>query len=228
MDEKFSASKMCRFPTNGNAIPTPEPEPEPEAKTWARAGDRCWEIRRRGASFQSGSSFRNKSGPGRPSRRSSPGMLKHTHFLKPTMILWRDRVFAIQAKACWLKRCSTNLCANINWWLHLLCPFPLSGFEGQAPSSFILLLGVSSKVSMMFFQMNILGHSMMFHGDYIKRCLLTIRVSHILQLTKLVSEIKNKITAANRLFSTICKLKTNLWELSEVPVKGCSSWDNLC
>ncbi len=37
--------------------------------------------------------------------------------------MWKDKVFAIQAKAHWLERCSTNLCVNINWWLHLLCPF---------------------------------------------------------------------------------------------------------
>ncbi len=32
---------------------------------------------------------------------------------------------------------------------------------------------------------------MMFHGDYKKRCLLTILVSQILLLTQLISEIKN-------------------------------------
>jgi hypothetical protein len=42
------------------------------------------------------------------------------------------------------------------------------------------------------------GASMMFHGDYKKRCLLTILVSQILLLT---SEIKKSITA-NGLFST--------------------------
>jgi hypothetical protein len=34
------------------------------------------------------------------------------------------------------------------------------------------------------------GASMMFHGDYKKRCLLTIMVSQILLLIKLISEIK--------------------------------------
>ncbi len=34
------------------------------------------------------------------------------------------------------------------------------------------------------------GVSMMFHGDYKKRCLLTILVSQILLLIKLISEIK--------------------------------------
>jgi hypothetical protein len=45
------------------------------------------------------------------------------------------------------------------------------------------------------------GASMMFHGDYKKRCLLTILVSQILLLTQLISEIK-KSTTANRLFTT--------------------------
>jgi hypothetical protein len=57
--------------------------------------------------------------------------------------------------------------------------------------------------SMVFCQKNILGHSMMFHGDYIKRCLLTIMVSQILHLKQLMSEKKNIVTAANGLFSTI-------------------------
>jgi hypothetical protein len=35
-----------------------------------------------------------------------------------------------------------------------------------------------------------LEHSMSFHGDYIKRCLLMHGVSQILYLTKLISEIK--------------------------------------
>jgi hypothetical protein len=34
------------------------------------------------------------------------------------------------------------------------------------------------------------GASMIFHGDYKKRCLLTIMVSQILLLIKLISEIK--------------------------------------
>jgi hypothetical protein len=28
--------------------------------------------------------------------------------------LWKDRVFAIRAKAHWLERCGTDLCVNIN------------------------------------------------------------------------------------------------------------------
>jgi hypothetical protein len=46
------------------------------------------------------------------------------------------------------------------------------------------------------------GASMMFHGDYKKRCLLTILVSRILLLTTLISEIK-KSTTANGLFTTV-------------------------
>jgi len=45
------------------------------------------------------------------------------------------------------------------------------------------------------------GASMMLHGDYKKRCLLTILVSQILRLTQLISEIK-KSTNANKFFST--------------------------
>ncbi len=61
--------------------------------------------------------------------------------------------------------------------------------------------------SMMFCQKNTLGHSMMFHGDYIKRCLLTIMVSQILYLTLLISEIKNIVPAANELLSTIAMIE---------------------
>jgi hypothetical protein len=34
--------------------------------------------------------------------------------LAPTELVWKDRVFAIQAEARWLERCGTDLCANIN------------------------------------------------------------------------------------------------------------------
>jgi hypothetical protein len=50
---------------------------------------------------------------------------------------------------------------------------------------------------------------MMFHGDYIKRCLLTIMVSQILYLTLLISEIKNIVTAANGLLSTISMIENS-------------------
>jgi hypothetical protein len=67
-----------------------------------------------------------------------------------------------------------------------------------------LVAGCVMEGSMMFCQKNILGHSMMFHEDYIKRCLLIILVSQILYLIQLISEIKNIITAANGLLSTPC------------------------
>jgi hypothetical protein len=46
------------------------------------------------------------------------------------------------------------------------------------------------------------GASMMFHGDYKKRCLLTILVCQILLLTPLIFEIK-KSTTAKGLFTTL-------------------------
>ena len=80
-----------------------------------------------------------------------------------------------------------------------------------------LVAGCVMEGSMLFCHKNVLGHSMMFLGDYKKRCLLTIMVSQILYLTQLISEIKNTFTAANGLFSTILlKLVTvlNLFEPS--------------
>ncbi len=46
------------------------------------------------------------------------------------------------------------------------------------------------------------GASMMFHGNYKKRCLLTILVSQTLLLTQLIYEIK-KSTTANGHFTTL-------------------------
>jgi len=43
-----------------------------------------------------------------------------------------------------------------------------------------LVAGCVMEGSMVFCQKNILEHSTGFHGDYIKRCLLTHRVSQIL------------------------------------------------
>jgi hypothetical protein len=62
--------------------------------------------------------------------------------------------------------------------------------------------GCAMEGSMMLCQKNILWHSMMFHGDYIKRSLLTIMVGRILYITPLISEIKNIVTAANGLLFT--------------------------
>ncbi len=43
---------------------------------------------------------------------------------------------------------------------------------------------------MIFCQKNILEHSMKFHGDYLKRCILTYRIRQILLLTSLIFEKK--------------------------------------
>jgi hypothetical protein len=53
-----------------------------------------------------------------------------------------------------------------------------------------LIAGCVMEGSMVFCQKNSQEYSVGFHGDYIKRCLLTRRVSQILYLTKLISEIK--------------------------------------
>ncbi len=47
-------------------------------------------------------------------------------------LLRKESFFAIRAKAHWLERCGTDLYANINRWLHLLCPFSFhpTCFEG--------------------------------------------------------------------------------------------------
>jgi hypothetical protein len=63
-----------------------------------------------------------------------------------------------------------------------------------------LVAGCVTEGSMVFCQLNILEHSMRFHGDYLKRCFLTHRVSLILLLTRLISE--KKYISANRLFYT--------------------------
>ncbi len=96
--------------------------------------------------------------------------------------LWKGRVFAIRAKARWLERCGTDLCANINRWLHLLCPFSfISNLFWRLSNKLIhLVAGCVMEGSMVFCKKNIPGHSKMFYGDYIKRCLLTIMVSQIL------------------------------------------------
>ncbi len=35
-------------------------------------------------------------------------------FVPAITLMWKDGVFAIWAMACWLERCGTNLCANMN------------------------------------------------------------------------------------------------------------------
>ncbi len=65
-----------------------------------------------------------------------------------------------------------------------------------------LVAGFVMEGSMVFCQKNILEHSMGFHGDYIKGCLLTLLASQMLELIQLISEIKYIVTAANVLLST--------------------------
>ena len=64
-----------------------------------------------------------------------------------------------------------------------------------------LVAGCVMEGSMVFCQKNTLEHSVRFHGDYIKGCLLTHMVSQILYLNQLISEIKNIVTAPNGLLS---------------------------
>jgi len=54
-----------------------------------------------------------------------------------------------------------------------------------------LIEGCVIEGSMVFCQKNILEHSISLHADYMKRCVLTHRVSQILYLAKLISEIKS-------------------------------------
>ncbi len=93
----------------------------------------------------------------------------HLLFTFVMMDVWKDRVLAILAKARWLHRCCTNLCAILtipSFFVPSLFIQLVLKVKQQVDSS--LLLGVSWKASMMFNQKNIPGHSMMFHGDYIK------------------------------------------------------------
>jgi hypothetical protein len=71
--------------------------------------------------------------------------------------------------------------------VHVLSPLFLDStcFEGQS-NTFIH----SSLMRQLVAGCVMEGASMMFHGDYKKRCLLTIMVSQILVLIKLISEIK--------------------------------------
>jgi len=87
-------------------------------------------------------------------------------------IMWKDKAFAIPAMAHWLGRCR----------LHLLCPlsFISNLFWRLSNKLMQLVAGCVMEGSMVFCQKNILGYSMMFHGDYKKRCPLTIVVSQIL------------------------------------------------
>jgi hypothetical protein len=57
---------------------------------------------------------------------------------------------------------------------------------------------------MIFCQMNILEQSLSFHGDYKRRCLLTMRVSLILSLIGLIPEIS--IYHTKRIFHYNCRV----------------------
>ena len=76
-----------------------------------------------------------------------------------------------------------------------------------------LVAGCVMEGFMIFCHKNVLGHSMMFLGDYKKRCLLTIMVSQILYLTQLISEIKNIIIAAKQTFLYNNKKKVKKTEI---------------
>jgi hypothetical protein len=92
--------------------------------------------------------------------------------------------------------------ANTHWTrshLHqFMCKHKLSASSLTHPNFFLkvsnkrmnLLAGRVMEGCMVFCQKNILEHSMSFHGNFIKRCLLAHRVSQILYLTKIISEIK--------------------------------------
>ena len=62
--------------------------------------------------------------------------------------------------------------------------------------------------------------SMAFHGDFKKRCLLTIMVSQILLLTLLISEIKN-----TQLLQTDFLLHKDLFFRSDMSSKPVKYWD---
>ncbi len=79
----------------------------------------------------------------------------------------------------------TDLCANI-----VVISYSSKLVLKVSNKKMNLVAGRVMKGSMVFCKNNILEHSMSFHGDYNKRCLLTNRVSEILLLTQLISEIK--------------------------------------
>jgi len=92
---------------------------------------------------------------------------------------WGFAIWAIWAKAHWLERCSANLWANINWWLHLsLSPLFLSNLFWRLSNKLIHL--VAGCVMEGFHGVLPKEHPGAFYDvpwEYIKRCLLTIMVS---------------------------------------------------
>jgi len=91
---------------------------------------------------------------------------------------WKDCDVVIRARAHWLKSqqrqsmCKHKLTMlSLNRWCRL--SLIQTCFEGQEPRSLHLVAEYVMEGSMVFCQKNILEHSMRFHGNYLKRCLLT-------------------------------------------------------
>ncbi len=125
-----------------------------------------------------------------------------------TLLLWKDRVLATRAMAHWLESQQHQ-----SMYKHKSMTSSLTH-----PSLYCRL---STKMShlvagcaMVFCLKNILELSMRFHGDYLKRYLLTHRVSQILYLIQLISEIM--YITANGLFSTLLTMNNNV-DISNSP-----------
>jgi hypothetical protein len=120
-------------------------------------------------------------------------------FYKKKIMTWKDWVLPDGPLHIRIKVSSTDLWEDINWWCHFL--LIQTCFEGSATSWCILLFGCAMEGSMIFCQKNILEHSMKLNGDYLKRWLLTHRVSQILLPHK--ANYWNKVsTMPKRLFTT--------------------------
>ncbi len=107
---------------------------------------------------------------------------------------WRQQVSGPASEMLWPK-----VISSLQFWQQLL--IGNSKNINQGHRTLLLFSSVKMLSSMLFCQKNSLEHSMNFHGDYIKRCLLARGVSQILYLTKLISEIK--YISANGLFTTL-------------------------
>ncbi len=116
-----------------------------------------------------------------------------TKIVKSVVVEGRIGVLPNGQRHIGMKVIGTNLCANVNHWCHLFHP---NLFRRSCNKIMHLVAGCVMKGSITFCQRNI--HFMGFHGGYVKRCLLTHKVSQILELTKLISQIK--YISANRVF----------------------------
>ena len=77
-----------------------------------------------------------------------------------------------------IKVSSTDWSANMNHWRH---PFhPNLFWRSSNKMMHHLVAGCVMEGSLVFYQKTILEHSISFHEDFVKRCLLTHRVSQIL------------------------------------------------